>query len=198
MESAYVSKVTLMEGVPFAKELLTLPYKAHKFHNLFRNTKIGVVGLNDPETLPTAVPFNMDTGLPSRFPPAPNRGGHSRTASSVTWGRFHNGHPKRINNLVVSGGTTLLSPSLTPAAPTNWAEITKRSIASPVQSPPTQPAIPAAVENEAIPRNRMGQRVDPPCRPFDKAEVDRVKKLRLCNTHFLGGGCPKGDMCSHL
>jgi hypothetical protein len=39
--------------------------------------------------------------------------------------------------------------------------------------------------DEGISRNRAGQRVDPPSKDYDKAEVDRVKKMKLCNMHFL-------------
>jgi hypothetical protein len=50
---------------------------------------------------------------------------------------------------------------------------------------------------EGISRNRKGQRIDPKKKDFDKAEVDRVKKMKLCNVHFLRNGCPFGSGCSH-
>ena len=54
----------------------------------------------------------------------------------------------------------------------------------------------AAQSSETIPRNRKGQRIDPII-THDKEEVDRVKRLKLCNVHFLRQGCPYGDTCSH-
>ena len=57
-----------------------------------------------------------------------------------------------------------------------------------VPEPPTLP--------DHVPRNRKGQRIDPVIK-HDKEEVDRVKRLKLCNVHFLRRQCPYGDGCSH-
>ncbi len=32
----------------------------------------------------------------------------------------------------------------------------------------------------------------------DKDEVDRVKKLKICNVHFLRGPCMYGKSCTHV
>lgn len=44
--------------------------------------------------------------------------------------------------------------------------------------------------------DRAGQRIDPFVK-YDKAEVDRVKKLKLCNAHFLRDGCNYPNSCNH-
>lgn len=66
--------------------------------------------------------------------------------------------------------------------------------------PPTASASPAyepADRNKVIARNRAGQRIDPPTKDYDKPEVDRIKKLKLCNVHFLRQECPYDMQCTH-
>ncbi|KAI4785104.1 hypothetical protein E4T44_14190 [Aureobasidium sp. EXF-8845] len=43
---------------------------------------------------------------------------------------------------------------------------------------------------DGIRRNRKGQRIDPPTPEFKKDEVNRLKKLKLCNAYHLRGDCP--------
>ena len=50
-------------------------------------------------------------------------------------------------------------------------------------------------------RNRYAQRLDTP-RPYDRDEILRIKALRLCNQHYIGGGCchynaGRADKCPH-
>ncbi|KAA8648232.1 CCCH zinc finger protein [Aspergillus tanneri] len=48
-----------------------------------------------------------------------------------------------------------------------------------------------------VERNKYGQRVDRiDFRDLPREEVTRLKKLKLCNYHFLQGECPNGS-CSH-
>jgi hypothetical protein len=62
------------------------------------------------------------------------------------------------------------------------------------QSPTYKPAN----REEVIARNRAGQRVDPPCKDYDRTEVDRIKKIKMCNVHFLRNECPYESNCTHL
>lgn len=55
----------------------------------------------------------------------------------------------------------------------------------------------ASPTKDAIPRNRKGQRIDPLMK-HDKEEVDRVKKLKMCNVHYLRRECPYVDTCTHV
>lgn len=48
-----------------------------------------------------------------------------------------------------------------------------------------------------IPRNRHGQRIDPPCVEYDKNEILRLRRAKMCNVHYLKGNCPFGDKCTH-
>jgi hypothetical protein len=78
-----VTKAILLEGVPFEKELIPLPYSTKKFSGLFRESKIILGGMPGAYTytqpmVSTGSPlsvqqtYNMLSGLPTRFP-APTR-----------------------------------------------------------------------------------------------------------------------------
>jgi hypothetical protein len=76
----------------------------------------------------------------------------------------------------------------------SWAALA----AAPAPPPKKEePIYKPAQRDEVIARNRDLQRVDPPCRDYDKTEVDRVKKLKLCNVHYLRQECPYGNECTH-
>ncbi|TID19005.1 hypothetical protein E6O75_ATG06126 [Venturia nashicola] len=81
------------------------------------------------------------------------------------------------------------------ASLSTWASKAKAAAAIP-ETPPSVKAALATSGPPAIPRNRKGQRVDPGS-PFDKTEVDRVRKLKMCNVHYLRDECPYGEKCTH-
>ncbi|KAH5423332.1 hypothetical protein HBI23_199180 [Parastagonospora nodorum] len=192
-----VSKTVLLEGVPFEKELVPLPYSTKKFKNLFRESKIvlpGAYNYSQPTAAHGSPPsihqtYNMLSGLPTRFPaptrtpclmdsPIPNtaalaNAGMPRTPSSSTLASDGGAAVKQTN--------TWASMAAAPAPP--------KTEESPVYKP--------MFREEAIVRNRGGQRIDPSTKNYDKVEVDRVKKMKLCNVHFLRNSCPFGDTCSH-
>ncbi|KAF2087948.1 hypothetical protein K490DRAFT_65228 [Saccharata proteae CBS 121410] len=79
----------------------------------------------------------------------------------------------------------------------SWAGAAKRGLQAPLLEPfPKAPITPppAAIKN-TIPRNRHGQRIDPALPNFNKEEIDRVKKIKMCNVHFLRGPCSYGPAC---
>lgn len=183
----YEAKITLLEGVPFEKKLLALPYKTTKFPGLFRDRKISlhgawsgwpaVQGYKSTEALQAASSKRPRTPLvdsvhhsPNIFSPKPDL---YRTASWSTTG---------------SEG----APPVKPAS--SWAA----KAAAPPPAVASSPEYVPAIRHEGVHHNRFGQRVDPQCRDYDKAEVDRVKKMKLCNVHFLREECPFGNHCSHL
>ncbi|KAH6642315.1 hypothetical protein C7974DRAFT_385225 [Boeremia exigua] len=191
-----VSKVILLEGVPFEKELLPLPYGTKKFSDVFRDSKLVVwnnsygpsqhrrvsdtvspsrkaydISTRPPGRYPASTPQVMDSPIPSRATAV----GLPRTPSSST---------------IASDGfvTNKAAPLMN-----SWA-------AKAAAPPPPMSVVPSyepADRNEVIARNRAGQRIDPPCKDYDKTEVDRVKKLKLCNVHFLRQECPYGMQCTH-
>jgi hypothetical protein len=195
--SETVSKVVLLEGIPFEKELLGLPYNTKRFPNIFRDSKLVASPSNTfvPGRLrhvsgvatPLQKNYDISTGLPTRFPaplPPVMDSPIPVTANAVRLPRTPS------TSTIASDGfiTTKAAPAIT-----SWA-------AKAAAPPPPGSAVPKyepADRNEVIARNRAGQRIDPPCKDYDKAEVDRVKKLKLCNVHYLRQECPYGVNCAH-
>jgi hypothetical protein len=126
--------------------------------------------------------------IPSSLPPWAVLGGDFIPARNDIPARNENHTPSES---VVSGDAPVKAPIST------WASKAKAAAAMP-NTPPTVKAVLASPDSGAtsIPRNRKGQRVDPACN-YDKAEVDRVRKLKMCNVHYLRKECPYGDKCTH-
>ncbi|KAF2681628.1 hypothetical protein K458DRAFT_343184 [Lentithecium fluviatile CBS 122367] len=190
-DAAYVAKVTLLEGVPFEKELVALPYKTKTFPGLFRDTKISVLGAQDPS--PAVKNYNVFNGLPTRFPPARTSSGNDSSAlmDSPVLAKLARSLPRTPSSSTLASDGM---PAAIKPAPCSWAA----KAAGPPPPVTTSPTYRPASREEVIARNRLGQRVDPPCRDYDKAEVDRIKKIKMCNVHFLRLECPYDNNCTHL
>lgn len=194
-----VSKVILLEGVPFEKELLPLPYGTKKFPNMFRDSKLVAWGANTPFPGRSRQPsglsspvagsrvYDVSTGLPGRFPaPSP------QVMDSPIPVRAILSLPRTPSSSTIASDGFVTASRPTPAF-NSWA-------AKAAAPPPPASALPAyepADRNEVIARNRAGQRIDPPGKDYDKTEVDRVKKLKLCNVHFLRQECFYDVHCTH-
>lgn len=192
-----VSKVLLLEGVPFEEELLPLRYNTQRFPNIFRDSKLATYPSNDVVSgpplhasgalSPRQKSYDISTGLPSRFPAFSPQVLDSPIPARATAARM----PRTPSaSTIASDGfiTAMASPPMT-----SWA-------AKAAAPPPPVSAVPdyePADRNEVIARNRAGQRIDPRCKDYDKVEVDRVKKLKLCNVHYLRQECPYGHNCTH-
>ncbi|ORY19626.1 hypothetical protein BCR34DRAFT_552579 [Clohesyomyces aquaticus] len=222
MDATYLDKITLMEGLPFGKELLMLPFKTNKIDGLFRTSALtNLLSTSyapptaDPGTNGTAAPTTnlangangatvsngyytppvgkvipVYNGLPSRFP-APGAVRQSSAPQTPTMGRAS---PDVRPDARTPSGTVFGISAVESKAPPvmNWAA--KAAAPPPIVE---EPSYKPCARDEVIARNRAGQRVDPPCRDYDKAEVDRVKKIKLCNVHFLRRECPYGTNCTH-
>ncbi|OCK93109.1 uncharacterized protein K441DRAFT_567191 [Cenococcum geophilum 1.58] len=178
-EQLYLDRITLLEGVPFEKELSALPFNTKKFETIFRSSKINV--------------FDVPNGFPPPFPP-PLRG-----MAQLGLGAPQNTTQQQTPTPSVSTVAPVEKfPTLQAAQQSTWA--TKAAAPPPPgQSPsPTYEALSRDDNPATISRNRAGQRVDPPVRNYDKEEVNRVKNIKMCNVHFLRGECPFGDNCTHV
>ena len=176
-ETAILNSITLLEGVPFERELQQLKsrYQTVKFEGLFRAGKISTQKSQYRESFSTETVPPPQNGIPPAI--SQYRSPYQPTI----------GDP---NLMRTPSGSTNSSAALNPKAP-SWATLaTKPALASPPLTP--QPTIAKSV---AIPRNRYGQRVDPVL-TYDPLEVKRIKKLKMCNVHFLRGDCPY-DPCTH-
>ncbi|EKG16887.1 Zinc finger CCCH-type protein [Macrophomina phaseolina MS6] len=163
-----VEKITLLEGVPFGREFASLPFKIQKFEGLFRPQKINIFG-----NIGSAV----DAGLPSPFPPP---GLANKT----------NGSSIRMQSPKMS---PINAPSAIVGTNAGWANVAAKAASLPLAT-----AKQSTRDPNNIHRNRKGQRIDPPTKNFDKEEVNRVKRIKMCNVHFLRHECPFGANCTHV
>ncbi|CAO2655243.1 Nn.00g103070.m01.CDS01 [Neocucurbitaria sp. VM-36] len=196
-----LDKVILLEGVPFEKELISLPYSTKKFPGIFRESKIVLWGnaftTSQPCTpldsgSPGSKTFSMLSGLPTRFPP-PRVPVSALMDSPIPAKASMMNLPRTpSSSTLASDGFPALKPA--PVAMNSWAA----KAAAPAPSVSESPAYKPTNREEVIARNRAGQRVDPPCKDYDKAEVDRIKKIKMCNVHFLRNECPYDANCTHL
>lgn len=96
-----------------------------------------------------------------------------------------------------STNTTVTSTSngATISVPTSASTPAKQSSSGEfqvVRSKSSNPAPPKTVE-----RNRYGQRVDRlDFKSIPREDLNRIKKLKLCNFHYLQGECPN-ETCHH-
>ncbi|MCJ1480202.1 hypothetical protein MMC06_000356 [Schaereria dolodes] len=175
-----LNQITLLEGVPFERELAMLKskYESTKFESLFRTSKINVYQqqfqqpvrnqtMTQPIPLPTPQLTQQSIHYQSPYQPVVSRS----SSASIT---------NSMNPMAVSWASTAIS---TPPA----------HVASPPPTPTPQSS--SSVIN-VIPRNKYGQRVDSSMQ-YDKSEMKRVQKLHMCNVHFLRGDCLYGDECTH-
>ncbi|KAL1646115.1 hypothetical protein SLS58_003535 [Diplodia intermedia] len=132
-------------------------------------------GLFRPHKINT---FGMD-GLPTPFPP-PGLGVLTNT--------------NKVNAVTkVSSPSPSVAPATTAGASAGWANVAAKAASLPLVGPKQNTRDP-----NNIPRNRKGQRIDPPTKNYDKEETNRVKRIKMCNVHFLRHECPFGNNCTHV
>ena len=195
-DPAVPSQITLLEGVPFERELATLRgnFESTKFDPLFRTTKINLYQqqyqpihqsrpplMPPPQSMPQSIPMQQQTSSTMQ-----NGLYGSNTGSSSP---YH--PPLTTRSPSQSTNNSVVMNPMTPS----WA--IKAISGPPVQygSPPPTPQ-PTPLNMNTVPRNKYGQRIDPMV-SYDKSEVKRVQKIHMCNVHFLRNDCPYGDECSH-
>lgn len=101
----------------------------------------------------------------------------------------------------------LRSSSSSLSEDTNSGKVIAQTWASTAAKASTQPEVQVAslshpskpvTESKAlVARNRLGQRVDSAIK-YDKESADQVKRLKLCNVHYLRQECPYGNACCHV
>ncbi|KAL4871052.1 hypothetical protein BDV12DRAFT_36930 [Aspergillus spectabilis] len=166
-----LGRVSLVEGLPFGKDLGSLKthYRFTKFPGLFRDTRINPVWTPWKAAVATK-PRSLLTPSPNpHISPTPHIPAPlSRTPSNIT---------TASNSAPVSS---------TPASSHSSDEFQL------VRSKPASSSRPKVVE-----RNKYGQRVDRlDVQSIPREEVNRIKKLKLCNYYFLQGECPN-ENCHH-
>lgn len=168
-EGDLTGRISLIEGVPFEKELDSAKnsYRIAKFPEVFRSSKIVPVW-----TAPwkSALPSrSLLTPSPSLQSPNPNPATLSRTSTNTS----HSGV-----------GVSIIPTANKPSDPLEF-QVVRSKVAN--SSPP-----------RTVERNRYGQRVDRfDFKSIPREELNRLKKLKLCNYHFLLGECPNEESCYH-
>lgn len=221
-----MSRVTLLEGVPFEKELAVLPFRTKKFTGIFRDTKL-VTG-----------PVDLLTG---NAPIRPRMDSHGLSATSEVFTPRTNspfspvysprsGIPQIDGQMLAQRMPHLRTTSITSSGNTSdsgissWAAVTKASASIPFQDlvrnaqqrgsafhvrrdadMPSQARTISGASDPMKPkeifRNKHGQRIDEPL-DYDRDEVQRLKKVKFCNQHYIGQGCchynaGKPEKCPH-
>ncbi|KAK7905751.1 hypothetical protein LTR67_000475 [Exophiala xenobiotica] len=173
-DSTVLDHVTLLKSVPFEKEMAALKanFKTTKFDNVFRTTKLA------PTPVTSSGPLQAVTAtLPAL----------SRVGSNTT-----NGTGSIPTTPAITWASLTAQPAPTPAPkPSSTRTPTPTSLKSP------EPVIPKAA-TKGIDRNRHGQRIDKVDSSIPNHEIQRIKKLKLCNIYYLQGPeyCTSNN-CSH-
>lgn len=168
-------RISLIEAIPFEKNLESIKasYRITKFPELFRDTRITPIWA-PWKAVATATVTTTTTTTTKPHPvltPSPSQYVASLTRTST-------------NTTPSSNSRPLSSPSL--SASNNSGEFQV------VSSKSSKPKPPKVVE-----RNKYGQRVDRlDFKTIPREELNRIKKMKLCNYHFLLGECPNTH-CYH-
>ncbi|KAI7017328.1 hypothetical protein KC355_g3723 [Hortaea werneckii] len=205
-----LSRVTLLETVAFGNYLKQLEFKTIKFPGVFHETQPPVV----PPGLLTG-PLNTNA---QTFRPRVESCGLSatsevftpRTASPFSSFTSSGAQLHQLDGQVLAQRLPhLRSTSMTSSAESSdsgaaglgsWAAITKASSALPYTEIP-KASRPFETAAKTISRNIRGQRIDEPM-DYDKDEVQRLKRIKMCNQHYIGQGCchynaGRSDKCPH-
>jgi hypothetical protein len=164
-------RVSLVEGVAFERELdaVKSSYRIAKFPDVLRSTKMAPAWAAAPwkSALPTR---SVLTPSPSRqFSNLSNPPPLSRTSTNTS-----------ASGVALSVST----PNQIDTAPDF------QHVARPKATGSTAP--------KTVERNKYGQRVDRlDFKSIPRDDLNRLKKLKLCNYHFLLGECPNEEYCYH-
>ncbi|KAI1907067.1 hypothetical protein LOZ53_002023 [Ophidiomyces ophidiicola] len=157
-----LGRITLLEGVPFEKELASIKssYRVAKLDTLFRISKIPH---NNGSSLDVWTNTVKSLPITAQAQPA-------------------SPHPSLVR--------ASSNSSASPASGQTWASTTAAAASTPLTdlTAHSKPGTPAPRQVE---RNKFGQRVDSlDFKTIPKDELKRVKRLKLCNQYFLLGECP--------
>ncbi|KAJ5347664.1 hypothetical protein MYU51_003573 [Penicillium brevicompactum] len=166
----YKGRVSLVEGLPLEKEFDDFrqqDYRITQFPDVFRSTKIV------PSAPSWTAPWK--SAIPSRtlLTPSPTQQYQtpaplSRTSTSTS-----------VSNLGVPLTTITNKPD-----PSDFQVV--------------RPKVPGTSPPKSVERNKYGQRVDRlDFKSIPRDDLNKLKKLKLCNYHFLLGECPNEESCYH-
>ena len=166
--------LVLLEAVPFEKELADLQpqFRTVKFEDVFQDTKLG-----PSLPLPKAPPA-VAAALPAL----------TRVESNKT-----NGSTSSANTPQMNWATVTAQAHVTPAAKT-----TATRTSTPSSTTTAEVTTKPKASNKSIDKNRLGMRIDRVDNTIPNYEIQRVKKLKLCNIYYLqGASLCTSSKCTH-
>lgn len=165
--------LVLMEGVPFEAELAALQpkFKTVKFDSIFRSTEI-----TPPKPLPDAI-------VPTLAKVESNMTSKNTSASSTP----------HLNWATVTAQAHATPSSGSQASNSSPATMT----AKPVKQGTSVASSNGKGSNKSISTNRLGERIDRTDENIANYEIQKVKKLKLCNTFYLQGQKCTSSHCTH-
>ena len=207
-----INQVTLLEGVPFERELATFKttFATAKFDNLFRTSKIPYVpylkslqaraaAIPQPMPIVQMIPGQLQNGVMQAG--MDTNGQVSPTDRTSPNGITHSRHNQGETNSVyqspyqptIPRTNSTSTTNSAPPPPTSWAT---KAVAAPPPGVVSPPTTPQPRSPPTIPRNKLGQRIDTLVKT-DPSEVKRVQKIKMCNVHYLRNDCRFGKECTH-
>ncbi|KAH0369467.1 HIT-like protein, partial [Aureobasidium melanogenum] len=187
------SRITLLHGTQLDSHLISLRLPSTQMNGVFRDT--GVVTPKVVDQIPEFI--SIPTLLRDSISPPPSSSSPATSHSSFRAASTAVQHPavRELHSRQVSmSSNQSVESSAMPV--TSWAMAAKKGAA--VKAPPQSSVKEQELSADGIRRNRKGQRIDPPTPEFKKDEVNRLKKLKLCNAHHLRHNCPYPDgKCEH-
>ena len=176
-EQCVTSHITLLEAVPFEKDMATLKdtFKTTSFKKIFRVTKLAAA-----PAIPKGPLHAVTATLPALARVESN--GTTGTASSSSTPAF-------------TWATLTAQPTPPASKPPST---TRASTPTSTKSPEAVAATIKSTTNKPTERNRHGQRIDKVDNSIPNHEIQRIKKLKLCNIYYLQGPayCTSNN-CSH-
>lgn len=167
-EGDLTGRMSLVEGIPFERELDAVK-------GSYRTARFPDVFRSTKMAPAWTAPWKSALPTRSLLTPSPSQQFSNPTSLSRT-----------STNTSLSGVGVPLSAS-TPNKPTDSADFQVVRSKAPASSPP-----------KTVERNKYGQRVDRfDFKSIPRDELNRLKKLKLCNYHFLLGECPNEENCYH-
>ncbi|KXL41833.1 hypothetical protein M433DRAFT_146227 [Acidomyces richmondensis BFW] len=197
-----LSRVTLIGGIPFEKELVALPFRKRKFTGIFCNNGISTV-LPEVWTAASLRKRIDSVGLNATSEPFTPRSGSPYSPVLPGGPTFLPLEPTMATRLRSTSTASSRNSSESAAISNNsWANITRASASLPLTD--NKPRTPSVLDNKPkeVQRNVRGKRIDEVL-TYDYNEVHRIKKLKVCNQHYLGvNGCchfnaGKLEKCPH-
>lgn len=149
-----------------------------QFQHEISTMKLDISLMKVPTDIPTTIPAKIPSPMLSRIP----------STSSTKTMNSGPGNPSAASTPQLSWAAMTAQPFI-PKVSDN-----KSGVPTPISV--NTPSVTKSAVAE-VPRNRYGQRVDPVDTSIPYQELQRIKKMKLCNIHYLVGKNECAGNCGH-